>query len=108
MASDRESIIATGNKRPGIFAIGEVRSGSVKRVGVVIGEGAAVVAKIQAFLARNAGCGSVGAAAMPRRLRSATTALRSARRSRARSQAHDARTLSADEAIRVARYNEDR
>jgi thioredoxin reductase (NADPH) len=36
---------------PGIFAIGDVRSGSVKRVGGAIGEGAAVVAQIHAFLA---------------------------------------------------------
>jgi thioredoxin reductase (NADPH) len=36
---------------PGVFAIGDVRSGSVKRVGGAIGEGAAVVAQIHAFLA---------------------------------------------------------
>jgi len=35
----------------GIFAIGDVRSGSVKRVGAAIGEGAAVVAQLHAFLA---------------------------------------------------------
>src|SRR6266568_2400739 len=34
---------------PGVFAIGDVRSGSVKRVGGAIGEGAAVVAQIHAF-----------------------------------------------------------
>jgi len=34
----------------GIFAIGDVRSGSVKRVGAAIGEGAAVVAQLHAFL----------------------------------------------------------
>src|SRR5437773_10169611 len=37
---------------PGVFAIGDVRSGSVKRVGGAIGEGAGVVAQIHAFLAR--------------------------------------------------------
>jgi thioredoxin reductase (NADPH) len=37
---------------PGVFAIGDVRAGSVKRVGGAIGEGAAVVAQIHAFLAR--------------------------------------------------------
>jgi thioredoxin reductase (NADPH) len=37
---------------PGVFAIGDVRSGSVKRVGAAIGEGAAVVAQIHAYLAR--------------------------------------------------------
>ena len=36
----------------GIFAVGDVRSGSVKRVGGAIGEGAAVVAQLHAFLAR--------------------------------------------------------
>jgi thioredoxin reductase (NADPH) len=35
----------------GVFAIGDVRAGSVKRVGGAIGEGAAVVAQIHAFLA---------------------------------------------------------
>jgi thioredoxin reductase (NADPH) len=39
---------------PGIFAIGDVRAGSVKRVGGAIGEGAAVVAQIHAFLASTA------------------------------------------------------
>lgn len=36
---------------PGVFAVGDVRSGSVKRVGGAIGEGAAVVPLIHAFLA---------------------------------------------------------
>jgi thioredoxin reductase (NADPH) len=36
----------------GIFAVGDVRCGSVKRVGAAIGEGAAVVAQLHAFLAR--------------------------------------------------------
>jgi thioredoxin reductase (NADPH) len=36
---------------PGLFAIGDVRSGSVKRVGGAIGEGAAVVAMIHQHLA---------------------------------------------------------
>jgi len=39
---------------PGVFAIGDVRAGSVKRVGAAIGEGAAVVSQIHAFLARPA------------------------------------------------------
>jgi thioredoxin reductase (NADPH) len=37
--------------RPGVFAIGDVRAGSVKRVGGAIGEGAAVVAAIHGALA---------------------------------------------------------
>jgi thioredoxin reductase (NADPH) len=35
----------------GVFAIGDVRAGSTKRVGAAIGEGAAVVAQIHAALA---------------------------------------------------------
>ncbi len=36
---------------PGVFAIGDVRAGSTKRVGAAIGEGAAVVAQIHQVLA---------------------------------------------------------
>ncbi len=36
---------------PGIFAIGDVRAGSTKRVAAAVGEGAAVVAQIHTFLA---------------------------------------------------------
>jgi thioredoxin reductase (NADPH) len=36
---------------PGVFAVGDVRSGSVKRVGGAIGEGAAAVALIHQYLA---------------------------------------------------------
>ena len=36
---------------PGVFAVGDVRSGSVKRVGGAIGEGAQVVAALHSFLA---------------------------------------------------------
>jgi thioredoxin reductase (NADPH) len=47
---------------PGVFAIGDVRAGSVKRVGGAIGEGAAVVSQIHAFLGeqqRKAGTASL-------------------------------------------------
>jgi len=37
--------------RPGVFAIGDVRSGSVKRVAAAVGEGAQIVATLHAFLA---------------------------------------------------------
>jgi thioredoxin reductase (NADPH) len=37
---------------PGVFAIGDVRSGSVKRVAAAVGEGAQVVAALHAFLAQ--------------------------------------------------------
>jgi thioredoxin reductase (NADPH) len=36
---------------PGVFAVGDVRAGSVKRVGGAIGEGAAAVAQIHAYIA---------------------------------------------------------
>jgi thioredoxin reductase (NADPH) len=35
---------------PGVFAVGDVRSGSVKRVGSAIGEGAQVVAALHSYL----------------------------------------------------------
>jgi len=37
--------------REGVFAIGDVRAGSVKRVAAAVGEGAQVVAAVHAFLA---------------------------------------------------------
>jgi len=37
---------------PGVFAVGDVRAGSVKRVGGAIGEGAAAVAMVHQYLAR--------------------------------------------------------
>ena len=40
---------------PGVFAVGDVRSGSVKRVGGAIGEGAQAVAAIHNFLAHSPG-----------------------------------------------------
>ncbi len=36
---------------PGVFAIGDVRAGSTKRVAAAVGEGAAVVAQLHAYLA---------------------------------------------------------
>ena len=60
VAVDDKGFVKTGNGSgqpletsvPGVFAIGDVRAGSVKRVGGAIGEGAAAVAQIHAFLAR--------------------------------------------------------
>lgn len=43
--------LALETTRPGVFAIGDVRSGSVKRVAASVGEGAAVVAQIHQALA---------------------------------------------------------
>jgi thioredoxin reductase (NADPH) len=37
---------------PGVFAIGDVRAESVKRVGAAIGEGAAVVAQVHGYLSQ--------------------------------------------------------
>jgi thioredoxin reductase (NADPH) len=64
VAVDRNGFVLTGQsveaERPraplesgiaGVFAVGDVRSGSVKRVGGAIGEGAAVVAQIHQYLA---------------------------------------------------------
>jgi thioredoxin reductase (NADPH) len=59
--SDVSSGVGCTNNRPGrslaletsvqgVFAIGDVRSGSVKRVGAAIGEGANVVAELQLFM----------------------------------------------------------
>lgn len=47
--ADPQSPLATS--LPGVFAIGDVRSGSVKRVAAAVGEGAQVVAALHTFLA---------------------------------------------------------
>jgi thioredoxin reductase (NADPH) len=57
---DDKGFIRTGGKvqspletsLPGVFAIGDVRSGSVKRVAAAVGDGAQVVAALHAFLAQ--------------------------------------------------------
>ncbi|TIT32804.1 MAG: NAD(P)/FAD-dependent oxidoreductase, partial [Mesorhizobium sp.] len=41
--------------RSGVFAIGDVRCGSIKRVAAAVGEGAQVVAALHAYLAQNGG-----------------------------------------------------
>jgi thioredoxin reductase (NADPH) len=48
--SEGQSISALETSVPGVFAVGDVRSGSVKRVGGAIGEGAQVVAALHGFL----------------------------------------------------------
>jgi len=71
VAVDDKGFVTTGNGArlpletsvPGVFAIGDVRAGSVKRVGGAIGEGAAAVAQIHAFLARQGATGTVVEAA---------------------------------------------
>lgn len=47
---DDQPISALETSVPGVFAVGDVRSGSVKRVGGAIGEGAQVVAALHGFL----------------------------------------------------------
>jgi thioredoxin reductase (NADPH) len=58
VALDDKGFIVTGGGKaslessvPGLFAIGDVRAGSTKRVGAAIGEGAAVVSQIHEYLA---------------------------------------------------------
>jgi thioredoxin reductase (NADPH) len=59
---DERGFVLTGGEdrlpletsRPGIFAIGDVRSGSVKRVAASVGDGAQVVAAIHQYLAYRA------------------------------------------------------
>jgi thioredoxin reductase (NADPH) len=65
VALDRKGFVLTGSStdrasRPletsvrGVFAIGDVRAGSIKRVAAAVGEGAQVVAALHAFLAEGA------------------------------------------------------
>ena len=60
VALDRKGFVTTGaeagrapleTSRRGVFAIGDIRSGSVKRVAAAVGEGAQVVAALHGFLA---------------------------------------------------------
>src|SRR5437868_9483006 len=59
VALDRKGFVLTGSEagRPletsvrGVFAIGDVRAGSTKRVAAAVGEGAQAVAALHAFLA---------------------------------------------------------
>jgi thioredoxin reductase (NADPH) len=59
IALDEKGFVATGRasglpletSSPGVFAIGDARSGSIKRVAAGVGEGAAAVAQIHAYLA---------------------------------------------------------
>ncbi|MCB4767667.1 FAD-dependent oxidoreductase [Ancylobacter sp. Lp-2] len=51
---DRPVVLPLETSRPGVFAIGDVRAGSTKRVAAAVGEGAAVVSQIHTYLARTA------------------------------------------------------
>jgi thioredoxin reductase (NADPH) len=50
---------------PGVFAIGDVRAGSVKRVAAAVGEGAAVVAQVHRYLAAHMESQAAAAALPP-------------------------------------------
>jgi thioredoxin reductase (NADPH) len=57
--TDTKGFVVTGKgslpletSLPGVFAIGDVRAGSTKRVAAAVGEGAAVVAQIHAMMAK--------------------------------------------------------
>jgi thioredoxin reductase (NADPH) len=64
IALDAKGFVLTGREckaarmletsRRGVFAIGDVRAGSVKRVAASVGEGAQVVAALHAYLAETA------------------------------------------------------
>ena len=56
-AAPRSEASALESSIAGVFAVGDVRSGSVKRVGGAIGEGAAVVAQIHQHLSRERSSG---------------------------------------------------
>ncbi|MGX5800962.1 FAD-dependent oxidoreductase [Bradyrhizobium sp. Arg314] len=54
--------------RDGVYAIGDVRCGSTKRVAAAVGEGAQVVAALHAYLARNGGQGVDSHRAIPEKV----------------------------------------
>ncbi len=72
VALDEKGFVRTGEvggekrhaletNRSGVFAIGDVRSGSVKRVAAAVGEGAQVVSALHAYLARSGGAATSAA-----------------------------------------------
>ena len=46
----RSTAISAGDLAPGVFAAGDVRSGSVKRVASAVGEGSMVIQFVHAYL----------------------------------------------------------
>lgn len=72
VALDHKGFVCTGDQLgnghasletnlPGVYAIGDVRAGSIKRVAAAVGEGAQVVAALHGFLAKAAGVQSQAA-----------------------------------------------
>jgi thioredoxin reductase len=49
--ASRRAVLPLETSQPSVFAIGDVRAGSTKRVASAVGEGAAVVAQIHSVLA---------------------------------------------------------
>jgi thioredoxin reductase (NADPH) len=49
--ANSRAVLPLETSRPGVFAVGDVRAGSTKRVAAAVGEGAAVVAQIHSVLA---------------------------------------------------------
>ncbi|MGM3278202.1 FAD-dependent oxidoreductase [Ralstonia sp. 24A2] len=47
-----ESTLSLETSMPGVFAIGDVRAGSTKRVAAAVGDGAAVIAQIHSYFSR--------------------------------------------------------
>ena len=74
VALDSRGFVLTGadagrrtleTSRAGIFAVGDIRSGSAKRVATAVGDGAQVVANLHEYLATGAGLKPDGPARMP-------------------------------------------
>lgn len=66
VALDPKGFVLTGSKTDdarwpletslrGVFAVGDARSGSIKRVAAAVGDGAQVIAALHTFLAENSG-----------------------------------------------------
>ena len=49
-ACNWDGVSSFGTSRSGVYAVGDVRSGSVKRVASAVGEGSAVISEVHRFL----------------------------------------------------------
>ncbi len=65
---DRHGFVVTGaggrayeTSQPGVFAVGDVRAGSTKRVAAGVGEGSVVIAQVHAYLEEQVGLAAEGA-----------------------------------------------
>jgi thioredoxin reductase (NADPH) len=82
VALDAKGFVLTGvdagrreleTSRPGVFAVGDVRSGSVKRVATAVGDGAQVVANVHRYLAPAVRAGAGIGTSTPRTYAAAIT-----------------------------------